>query len=354
MNEPASVTGRHLKRLNEAKEAYRRMRESKGCITIKGAAENNLKNIDVSIPLGKLVAVTGVSGSGKSTLIFDILDKAASKELNGTKTEPGRHAAVEGLDGICRLVAVDQAPIGRNPSSNAATYTEVFTPIRNLFSGLPDAGSLGLTSRDFSYNVAGGRCERCEGAGVLTVGMHFLPDVEVICPVCKGKRFKKKVLSVRYRGKTISDVLEMTIEEGYELFYDRKEIASKLKILVDVGLGYLKLGQPATTLSGGEAQRVKLAKELGRSGKGAALYLLDEPTTGLHPEDVQKLMLLLQKLVDTGNTVCVVEHNLELIRASDWIIDMGPEGGENGGWVIAQGTPEDIMKAEHSYTGRYI
>lgn len=353
MEHPGSVTGRWLRQLRDVDRKIKR-REAKEFIGIKGAAAHNLKNIDAVIPLGSFVAVTGVSGSGKSTLVFDILDKAASKLLNGSKVEPGMHERITGLEFVDRIVTVDQTPIGRVPRSNAATYTDVFTPIRNLFSGLPDARLLGLSARDFSFNVPGGRCERCEGAGVLNIGMHFLPDVEIICPVCKGKRFRKEILAVKYRGKNISEVLEMSVEEAFKLFEDRKDIASKLEVLVEVGMGYLKLGQPATTLSGGEAQRVKLAKELGRNGKGHTLYLLDEPTTGLHPVDSLKLGKLLHKLVSAGNTVCVVEHNLELVYDADWIIDLGPGGGDKGGKVTAQGTPESIMANPNSITGRCL
>lgn len=350
MADPASVTGRCLKGLSEAKPALKR-RKPVASIEIKNASEHNLKGIDVSIPLGNLVAVAGVSGSGKSSLVFDILDRVLSGELNGSRAEPGKYGSIHGTERVGRIVTVDQTPIGRVPRSNAATYTDIFTPVRNLFAGLPEARIFGLTARDFSFNVPGGRCERCEGAGVLTIGMHFLPDVEVVCPVCRGKRFKKQVLSVRYRGLNVSEVLELSIADAFELFRDRREIASRLKVLVDVGMGYLKLGQPATTLSGGEAQRVKLAKELGRNGKGHTLYLLDEPTTGLHQMDIQSLCLLLRRLVDAGNTVCVVEHNLDILREADWIIDMGPEGGEKGGRVVGEGTPEELMHISQSHTG---
>ncbi|MFZ5351886.1 MAG: excinuclease ABC subunit UvrA [Bacillota bacterium] len=353
MHNTESITGRHLNK-HTFENCSNRSCFSGSFIEIKGAKEHNLKNIDVSIPIGSLIAVTGVSGSGKSTLVFDILDKAVSQRLNSSRNTPGKHESIWGLEKIDRIATVDQTPIGRIPRSNAATYTDIFTPIRSLFSGLSEAKSAGLTARDFSFNVPGGRCDRCEGAGVLTIGMHFLPDVEVTCPVCKGKRFKRQILAVKYKNMNISDVLEMSIDEALELFSDRKEIAARLKVLADVGMGYLKLGQPATTLSGGEAQRVKLAKELGRNGKGHALYLLDEPTTGLHPEDVRKLITLLRKLVEAGNSVCVVEHNLELIHSSDWIIDLGPEGGEKGGMIIAQGTPEDVMKIKDSYTGNCL
>ena len=350
---PNSTTGRCLRAMKQARRTQIRRKPS-GQVIIRGAKEHNLKDITVSIPTGTLTAITGVTGSGKSTLIFDILDNVTSMKFNRSRTPPGIHDEVDGLDSFERVVTVDQTPIGRVPRSNAATYTDVFTPIRNLYAALPESKNANLAARDFSFNVPGGRCERCEGAGVVTVDMHFLPDVEVICPVCKGKRFKKTVLSVRYKGYNISDVLNLTIQEAYDLFSDKREIESRLKVLVEVGMGYLKLGQPATTLSGGEAQRVKLAKELGRTGKGRTLYLLDEPTMGLHPADVDRLMLLLNGLVDGGNTVCVVEHNLDLIASADWIIDLGPEGGRDGGQVIASGTPEDVAAVEASYTGRCL
>lgn len=345
-----SITGRHLK-LWQTPLVTRQRRPGQGSILIKGATAHNLRAIDVRLPLGTLTAVTGVSGSGKSSLIFDILDKAVAARLNGSSERPGPHVAIDGLEAVDRLVTVDQTPIGRVPRSNAATYTDVFTGIRKLFAGLPEAHALGLAAGQFSFNVPGGRCERCEGAGVLTVGMHFLPDVEVTCPVCHGRRFKKTILSVRYRGHSIADVLDMTVQEAADVFADRADVAAKLSVLVETGMGYLKLGQPATTLSGGEAQRVKLAKELGRSGKGHTLYLLDEPTTGLHPADTARLLVLLNRLVDSGNTVCVVEHNLELIAAVDWVIDLGPEGGTAGGQLIAAGTPEQVSQHPRSYTG---
>lgn len=351
--DPHSETGRCLRALRQPVGPAVR-RKPKGQLVVKGAKEHNLKDITVSIPVGVLAAVTGVTGSGKSTLIFDILDSAASMKFHRSHTRPGKHDEIIGLHFFERLVTVNQTPIGRVPRSNAATYTDVFTPIRSLYASSAEAKAAGLTSRDFSFNVPGGRCERCEGAGVVTVNMHFLPDVQVLCPVCKGRRFKKTVLQVKYKGFSIADILDMTIQEAHELFADRREIAARLKVLVDVGMGYLKLGQPATTLSGGEAQRVKLAKDLGRTGKGRTLYLLDEPTTGLHPADVDRLMLLLNGLVDAGNTVCVVEHNLDLVAKADWVIDLGPEGGRDGGRVIAEGTPEEIAANDASHTGRCL
>ncbi|MBN1265300.1 MAG: excinuclease ABC subunit UvrA [Anaerolineales bacterium] len=323
-------------------------------LTISGARQFNLKNISVEIPLGLLVAVTGVSGSGKSSLIFNILDTAARRKLNGASDIPGEHDSITGWEHIDRIITIDQKHIGRIPRSNAATYSGTFTAIREAFAATPEARRLRIKPRLFSFNVPGGRCERCQGSGSLSVKMHFLPDVEVRCPVCRGQRFKRDTLKIEYHGFNISRVLNMTIEEALILFADVPAAASRLKVMSDVGLGYLQLGQPATTLSGGEAQRVKLARELGRRSAGHTLYLLDEPTTGLHPDDTVRLLLLLQKLVDASSSVVVVEHNLDLIRAADWVIDLGPEGGTAGGWLIAEGTPEDISRAGNSYTGRCL
>jgi excinuclease ABC subunit A len=324
------------------------------CLTIHGARQFNLQNVTVRIPLGLLVAVTGVSGSGKSSLIFDILDVAARQRLNGTSEIPGEHDSITGWEHIDKVITIDQAHIGRIPRSNAATYSDTFTPIREAFAATPEAKKNKVTARHFSFNVPGGRCERCEGAGTLTVKMHFLPDVEVRCPACHGRRFKRETLAVKYRGYDISQVLDMTVEEALALFADITAAASRLQVMTDVGLGYLQLGQPATTLSGGEAQRVKLAKELGRRGTGRTLYLLDEPTTGLHLADTARLLVLLQRLVDNGNSVIVVEHNLDLVKAADWVIDLGPEGGVAGGQLIAEGTPEEVAKVENSYTGQCL
>jgi excinuclease ABC subunit A len=323
-------------------------------LTITGARQFNLHNVTVKIPLGMLVAVTGVSGSGKSSLIFDILDGAARQRLNGANDIPGEHDSITGWEHIDKVITIDQAHIGRMPRSNAATYSDMFTPIREAFAATPDARNSKITARHFSFNVPGGRCERCEGAGTLTVKMHFLPDVEVRCPACRGRRFKRETLAVKYRGYDISQVLNMTVEEALVLFEDVPSAYSRLKVMSDVGLGYLQLGQPATTLSGGEAQRVKLARELGRRSTGRTLYLLDEPTTGLHIADTARLLILLQRLVDAGNSVIVVEHNLDLIKAADWVIDLGPEGGMAGGQLLAEGTPEDVAKVEDSYTGRCL
>jgi excinuclease ABC subunit A len=328
--------------------------EGRGELVIRGAREHNLKNITVHIPLGRLVAVSGVSGSGKSSLMFDILDRAARQRYYGGREAPGAHDSIDGWESIDRVVAVDQAPIGRIPRSNAATYTEVFTSIRETFAALEEARLRKLSAKHFSFNVAGGRCERCEGAGALTVNMHFLPDVQVRCPACHGKRFRKGVLAVKYGGADIASVLEMTIEEALALFQEIPAVAGRLAVLAEVGLGYLQLGQPATTLSGGEAQRVKLAKELARGGARHTLYLLDEPTTGLHPADIACLLALLQRLVDAGNSVVVAEHQLELIRSADWVIDLGPEGGWAGGQLIAAGTPEQLAQVPASHTGRCL
>ncbi|MEW6405928.1 MAG: excinuclease ABC subunit UvrA, partial [Chloroflexota bacterium] len=323
-------------------------------LQITGARQFNLHNVTVKIPLGELVAVTGVSGSGKSSLIFDILDVAARQRLNGTTEIPGVHDSITGWEHIDKVITIDQAHIGRIPRSNAATYSDTFTPIREAFAATPEAKKNKITARHFSFNVPGGRCERCEGAGTLTVKMHFLPDVEVRCPACRGRRFKKETLAVKYHGYDISQVLNMTVEEALALFKDVPAAVSRLQVMSDVGLGYLQLGQPATTLSGGEAQRVKLAKELGRRSTGRTLYLLDEPTTGLHPADTARLLEVLQRLVDAGNSVIVVEHNLDVVKAADWVIDLGPEGGMAGGRLIAEGTPEDVAKVEQSYTGQCL
>ena len=349
-----SLTGEFIAGITSVPIPERRREPNHKALTINGARQFNLHNITVKIPLGLLVAVTGVSGSGKSSLIFDILDLAARQKLNGANEIPGEHDSITGWDHIDKVITIDQAHIGRIPRSNAATYSDTFTPIRETFAATPEAKKNKITARHFSFNVPGGRCERCEGAGTLTVKMHFLPDVEVRCPACRGRRFKKETLSVKYRGYDISQVLNMTVEEALTLFADVPVAASRLKVMSDVGLGYLQLGQPATTLSGGEAQRVKLAKELGRRTTGRTLYLLDEPTTGLHLADTARLLALLQRLVDAGNSVIVVEHNLDLVKAADWVIDLGPDGGVAGGQLIAEGTPEDVAKVKESYTGRCL
>jgi excinuclease ABC subunit A len=350
--QPGSLTGDYLSRRASIPVPPHRRIPNGSAITIHGAREHNLQNITVRLPLGLLVAVTGVSGSGKSSLIFDILDRAVRQRLYNAGDAPGEHDAIEGYEYLDKIITIDQAHIGRIPRSNAATYSDTFTPIREAFAATPEARQRGLTARHFSFNVVGGRCERCEGTGVLTVKMYFLPDVDVRCPTCHGHRFTRETLAVRYREHNISQVLDLTVEEALTLFNDVPAALSRLKVLSDVGLGYLQLGQPATTLSGGEAQRVKLAKELGRRVTGRTLYLLDEPTTGLHLADTARLLVVLQRLVAAGNTVIVVEHNLELVKAADWVIDLGPEGGAAGGKLVAQGTPEQIIQTPGSYTGQ--
>jgi excinuclease ABC subunit A len=323
-------------------------------LVIRGARAHNLKNITASLPLRKLVAITGVSGSGKSSLLFDILDRAARQRFYGASDLPGAHDGIEGWEQLDRVVTIDQAAIGLTPRSNAATYTDVFAAIRKVYAALPYAKEHGLTEGHFSFNVAGGRCEKCQGAGVLTVAMHFLPDVTVRCPVCRGRRFKAEVLEARYKGCSIADVLDMTIDQAADLFREVAPAYDRLALMASCGLGYLSLGQPATTLSGGEAQRVKLAKELGRRATGRTLFLLDEPSMGLHPADTANLIRVLQGLVDAGNSVIVVEHNLDLIKVADWIIDLGPEGGRAGGEIVAEGTPEQVAEVEGSHTGRCL
>lgn len=347
-----SITGDYLSGRVSIPVPARRRQPNGKALQVFGARQHNLKNLDVHIPLGLMVAVTGVSGSGKSSLVFDIIDRAVRARLYHASEEIGEHDRIEGIESLEKIITIDQDHIGRIPRSNAATYSDTFTPIREAFAATAEARAHGLTPRHFSFNVPGGRCERCEGAGVLTVKMHFLPDVEVRCPACRGRRFKNEVLEVKYRGYNIAEVLDMTVEDARSLFADVSAAASRLQVLMDVGLGYLQLGQPATTLSGGEAQRVKLAKELGRRAKGRTLYLLDEPTTGMHLADVARLLLVLQRLVDAGGTVIVVEHNLELIKAADWVIDLGPEGGDAGGWLIAEGTPEQVAQNQASSTGQ--
>ncbi len=349
-----SLTGAFIARTMTLPVPEQRRKPNHRALNIRGARQFNLQNLTVRIPLGLLVAVTGVSGSGKSSLIFDILDLAARQRLNGAAEQPGEHDEITGWEHIDKVITIDQAHIGRIPRSNAATYSDTFTPIREAFAGTPEAKRNKVSARHFSFNVPGGRCERCEGAGILTVKMHFLPDVEVRCPACHGRRFKRETLAVKYRGYDISQVLDMTVEEALNLFSDVPAAASRLQVLSDVGLGYLQLGQPATTLSGGEAQRVKLAKELGRRSTGRTLYLLDEPTTGLHLADTARLLQVLRRLVEAGNSVVVVEHNLDLIKTADWVIDLGPEGGVGGGLLLAEGTPEEVAKVEGSYTGRFL
>jgi excinuclease ABC subunit A len=351
---PDSATGDYLSGRLSIPIPIQRRPGNGEFLTIQGARANNLKNITAKLPLGTFIAVTGVSGSGKSSLMSDILDRAARQRFYGASELPGEHDAIIGWEHLDKIVTIDQSAIGRSPRSNAATYTDAFTPIREAFAATSEARQRGLSARHFSFNVPGGRCERCEGAGVLMVQMHFLPDVQVRCPACHGRRFKREVLAVPYRGHDISQVLNLTIEEAQPLFEDVSAAAARLSLMMSVGLGYLQLGQPATTFSGGEAQRVKLAKELGRRGTGRTLYLLDEPTTGLHLADAVRLLDVLQRLVDAGSTVVVIEHNLDVIKAADWIIDLGPEGGDAGGQIVAEGTPEQIAQVEASITGRYL
>ena len=350
----ASVTGQYLSRKRFIPLPKKRRAGSGNFLEIVGAAENNLKNLTVRFPLGTFILVTGVSGSGKSTLVNEILYKGIAARLYRAKGKPGRHKVIHGLENIDKIVNIDQSPIGRTPRSNPATYTGVFDSIRQLFSGTPEAKMRGYKAGRFSFNVKGGRCEACRGDGIIKIEMHFLPDVYVPCEVCKGARYNRETLEVTYKGKTISDVLNMTIDEAVEFFANVPSIARKMKVIQDVGLGYVRLGQPATTLSGGEAQRVKLATELSRRSTGRTLYILDEPTTGLHTADIEKLLVILQRLVDGGDTVIVIEHNLDVIKSADYIIDLGPEGGDKGGTIVAQGTPEEIVKVKKSYTGKYL
>ena len=349
-----SITGQYLSGRRKIEIPTERRKGNGKKLKIIGAAQNNLKNISVEIPLGDFVCVTGVSGSGKSSLINEILYKHLAAELNGAKGRAGAHKAIKGLEHLDKVIQINQSPIGRTPRSNPATYTGVFTDIRELFASTQEAKLRGFTSGRFSFNVKGGRCEACQGDGILKIEMHFLPDVYVPCDVCKGKRYNRETLEIHYKGKTIHDVLEMTVEEGVEFFSAVPKIARKLQTLQDVGLGYIKIGQPATTLSGGEAQRVKLATELSKRATGRTIYILDEPTTGLHIADVHKLIHVLQKLVDAGNTVLVIEHNLDLIKTADYLIDLGPEGGDRGGEIVACGTPEQVAQVEGSYTGQYL
>ncbi|WP_277668306.1 excinuclease ABC subunit UvrA [Caproiciproducens galactitolivorans] len=349
-----SITGQYLSGAKKVEVPKTRRKGNGKKLAILGAAQNNLKDVDVEIPLGEFVCITGVSGSGKSSLINEILYKYLASELNGAKCRPGAFKAIKGVSELDKVIQINQSPIGRTPRSNPATYTGVFTDIRELYASTQDAKLRGFNSGRFSFNVKGGRCEACQGDGIIKIEMHFLPDVYVSCDVCKGRRYNRETLEIKYKGKSIYDVLEMTVEEGLEFFSSIPKIARKLKILQEVGLGYIKIGQPATTLSGGEAQRVKLATELSKRPTGKTIYILDEPTTGLHIADVHKLIEVLQKLVDNGNTVVVIEHNLDLIKTADYIIDLGPEGGDGGGRVIAKGAPEQIVEVKESYTGQYL
>ena len=351
---PNSITGKYLSGERKVPVPEKRRKGNGLFLEVRGAAENNLKNINVKIPLGEFVCVTGVSGSGKSSLVNEILYKALARDLNRAKTIPGKHKEIKGMENLDKVIAIDQSPIGRTPRSNPATYTGVFTDIRMLYAATTDAKMRGFTPSRFSFNVKGGRCEACQGDGIIKIEMHFLSDVYVPCEVCEGKRYNRETLEVKYKGKSINDVLEMSVEEGMEFFSNIPKIYRKLKTLYEVGLGYIKLGQPATTLSGGEAQRVKLATELSKRSTGKTIYILDEPTTGLHIADVHRLVDVLQLLVDGGNTVVVIEHNLDLIKTADYLIDLGPEGGDGGGTIVAKGTPEQVAKVEKSFTGQYL
>ena len=353
MNTPGSVTGDYLSGRIRIPVPEKRAVPT-GFLKIVGAKENNLKNINVEIPLGVMTCVTGVSGSGKSSLINEILYKKLAKVLNHARTIPGKHREIQGLENLDKVIDIDQSPIGRTPRSNPATYTGVFDLIRDLFAATPDAKAKGYKKGRFSFNVKGGRCEACSGDGILKIEMHFLPDVYVPCEVCHGKRYNRETLEVKYKGKSIFDVLNMTVEEALTFFENVPSIRRKMETLYDVGLSYIRLGQPSTTLSGGEAQRIKLAAELSKRSTGKTVYILDEPTTGLHFADVHKLTEILRRLAADGNTVIVIEHNLDVIKTADYIIDMGPEGGDKGGTVIAKGTPEEIVKCPQSHTGRYL
>ena len=354
MKNESSLTGAYLSGRKKIPVPEKRREGNGAYLTIKGARENNLKNVDVDIPLGKFVCVTGVSGSGKSSLVNSILLNELSRKLSRAHTFPGKFDSIEGIENLDKVVSIDQSPIGRTPRSNPATYTGLFTDIRELFAMTPDAKARGYTAGRFSFNVKGGRCEMCEGDGVRCIEMHFLPDVYVTCDTCHGKRYNQDTLEVKYKGKSIFDVLDMTVEEGLQFFSSMPKLARKLQTLYDVGLGYVKIGQSSTTLSGGEAQRVKLATELSKRGTGKTIYILDEPTTGLHSDDVAKLLTVLNRLCENGNTVLVIEHNLDVIKTADHIIDLGPEGGDGGGTVVCTGTPEEVAMCERSYTGKYL
>ena len=351
---PRSLTGQYLSGVKKIPVPACRRAGSGNFLTVRGARENNLQNVDVSIPLGTFICVTGVSGSGKSSLVNEVLYKTLAAKLNHARTRPGEHDCVEGLEHLDKVIAIDQSPIGRTPRSNPATYTGLFNDIRDLFAATADAKMRGYGPGRFSFNVKGGRCEACCGDGLVKIEMHFLPDVYVPCEVCHGKRYNRETLEVQYKGKNISDVLEMTAEEAVDFFENLPKIRRKAQTLVEVGLGYIRLGQSSTTLSGGEAQRVKLATELSRRATGSTIYILDEPTTGLHTADVHRLIDVLQLLVEAGNTVVVIEHNLDVIKTADHIVDLGPEGGDGGGTIVAQGTPEEVAEVPASFTGQYL
>lgn len=353
--DPNSLTGRYLSGTARIEVPAERHKPADGAqLRIVNARGNNLKGVTVEIPVGLLTCVTGVSGSGKSTLVNDTLYAAVARKLYQSHADPAAHDEIEGLDAFDKVINVDQSPIGRTPRSNPATYTGLFTPIRELFAEMPTARERGYGAGRFSFNVAGGRCEACQGDGVLKVEMHFLPDVYVPCDVCHGKRYNRETLEVLYKGKNITEVLEMTVEQAHEFFAPVPVVRRKLQTLLDVGLGYIRLGQSATTLSGGEAQRVKLSLELSKRDTGRTLYILDEPTTGLHFHDIELLLKVIYKLRDHGNTIVIIEHNLDVIKTADWLLDLGPEGGAGGGQIIAKGTPEDVAKSKASFTGKYL
>ena len=355
MRDKKSITGNYLSgRMKIEVPELRRKALNGKFIKIVGATGNNLKNVSCDIPIGTLTCITGVSGSGKSTLTINTLYKAVANTLNGSRNNPSRHKEIKGLEELDKVIDIDQSPIGRTPRSNPATYTVAFTFIRDWFTGLPESKARGYKPGRFSFNVKGGRCEACEGDGVIKIEMHFLPDVYVTCDECSGKRYNRETMEIKYKDKSIADVLEMTVDEGCLFFDAIPMIKNKLKTLQSVGLGYIKIGQQATTLSGGEAQRIKLSKELSKRATGKTLYILDEPTTGLHVHDIKKLLEVLQILVSQGNTVVVIEHNLDVIKTADWLVDLGPEGGDGGGEIIGCGSPEDISKIKTSYTGKYL
>jgi excinuclease ABC subunit A len=351
---PDSLTGQYLSRRKKVPIPEQRRLGNGKHLRVVGARANNLKNVDVEIPLGKLVCITGVSGSGKSTLMVDVLYNALARQLNGAHTQSGEHKGIEGVELLDKIINIDQSPIGRTPRSNPGTYTGLFDEVRSLFAEMPESKMRGYKAGRFSFNVHGGRCEACQGQGQLRIEMQFLPDVYVPCDVCHGARFNRETLQVRFKGLSIADVLDTTVDEGVDLFAAFPSIVNKLRLLQDVGLGYIRIGQPATTLSGGEAQRVKLAKELSRRATGRTLYVLDEPSVGLHAADVHKLIEVLQRLVDAGNSVLIIEHNLDIIKVADYLIDLGPDGGDRGGQIVAAGTPEAVCQVDQSYTGQFL
>jgi excinuclease ABC subunit A len=354
MDDPASLTGRYLSGEEMIPVPSTRRQPDARCLRLRQASANNLKQVDVEVPLGLLIGVTGVSGSGKSTLVLETLAKALSQHLHRSRVRPGDHVALEGVEHLDKVVHIDQAPIGRTPRSNPATYTGIFDTIRGLFAQIPEARVRGYKPGRFSFNTKGGRCEACQGHGTLKIEMHFLPDVYVRCDVCQGSRFNRDTLEIRYRGQHIADILDLTIDAALAIFTNVPALHAKLSTLTEVGLGYMRLGQPATTLSGGEAQRVKLSRELSRRSTGRTIYILDEPTTGLHFADIQRLLDVLQRLVDSGNTVLVIEHNLDVIKTADYLIDLGPDGGDAGGSIVATGTPEQVAQVAASRTGHFL